>query len=327
MSENKYKILFDVVPVPIIELDYGALSRLAQQLRTQTVTNVRKYLSENQSLIRETFANARITEANPVALKFFRARDKKDLLTRLNAIFSNGAAAVLTEQFVSLLEGQQEFSSELKYAASSGKLLDVCLKVTVLPGCEKSFSKVVLSFQDITPWKSVERQLRKKAQLDSLTQLYNHTTIIQRINEELIRAKRYGSSLTCMMIDLDNFKVINDKLGHQRGDYVLKQVAQMIRSGVRQVDLVGRYGGDEFLLILPETKVQDAKLTANRIHNIFASKLLKSRKVASFQISLSIGISGYPSAQNVSDAKDLIALADKAMYEAKKGGRNRTVIR
>ena len=148
---------------------------------------------------------------------------------------------------------------------------------------------------DITPWKELERQLRRRSQLDGLTKLYNHNTINRCLEEELIRAKRYGLSLSCIMIDLDHFKIVDDKFGHQRGDNVLKKVAKMIKDCFRKADIVGRYGGDEFLVILPETKTENAKIAAKRIHRIFEEKILKYQQLMSFHISLSMGIAGYPS--------------------------------
>jgi len=320
---DKYKHIFDHVPVAILEMDYTPLSQLARQLSKQTVTNIRQYLSEHPVIVRKTFKKIKLLDTNNAAFSLFGTKSKRELLESLDKTFSTVALDVLIEKFVALLSGDKEFSGEFKCrSADKKKMLDVFLRVSVPSRKKGDLSRVIVSFLDITPWKKIERQLRKRAQLDGLTKLLNHNTIMQRLSDELIRAKRYGLSLSCLMIDLDHFKIINDKFGHQRGDMVLKQVAGMIKKSVRNVDLVGRYGGDEFLIILPETKALNARYAARRIQSIFSAKVFKYQRIISFHIALSIGIAGYP-AKKVKDEKDMITLADKAMYMAKKAGRNR----
>ena len=322
---KKYKSIFDHSPIAILELDYSSLAVLAQQLKAQTVTNIRQYLTEEVNLVKKTFRDIRVLEANQAALDLYRARNKKELRSNLISSFTASAVDILVEHFIALLQGEKNFSGEFKGRFPDPKLQDIFIKVAVPGHGEERFSRVIVTLLDITIWKRLERQLRKRAQLDSLTGLFNHNTIMQRLEEELIRTKRYGLSLSCMMIDLDHFKLINDKFGHPRGDQVLKQVATMIKNCFRKVDIVGRYGGDEFLIVLPETKPRMARFAALRIQNMFANKLFKYQKIISFHIALSIGITGYP-AKRVKEAKDLIALADKAMYDAKGLGRNRIAI-
>src|SRR3989344_7749780 len=115
-----------------------------------------------------------------------------------------------------------------------------------------------------------------------------------------------------MMIDVDHFKVINDAYGHQKGDQIIRRVAAALKKSIRQVDVIGRYGGDEFFIILPETKAQNAKTAAARIQNIFATKGFIIRANTAVKVALSIGISGFP-ANNVKEAKDLITRSDNAM--------------
>ncbi|MDP2654789.1 MAG: GGDEF domain-containing protein [Candidatus Omnitrophota bacterium] len=321
---KKYETIFEHSPVAILVLDYSPLAALGRQLQAQTVTNIRQYLLEHIDVVKRTYRNIRVLETNRAALQLFGAGNKRELYTGLVKTFSTMAIDILVEQFVALLEGDREFAGEFKCKSAKGKFQDVFLKVSI-PGKTGGFQKVIAALQDITIWKRLERELRKRAQLDGLTRLLNHNTIMQRLEEELIRSKRYGLSLSCMMIDLDHFKVINDKFGHPRGDQVLKHVAVMIKNCVRKVDIVGRYGGDEFLIVLPETKSRNARYAAMRIQNMFANKMFRYQRLISFRIALSIGISGYPS-RKVKASKDLVALADKAMYDAKKSGRNRIAV-
>ena len=323
--QKKYKDTFNYAPVAILELDYSFLTKIEQQLKKQTVTNIRQFLFEHSYLIINNYHNIRIKEANQNAYDLFGVRNKTELLHSFVKTFATSATDVLIEQVVAILNKEERFGGEFKSKFCNNKFLDIFIRISVVENKKFPYSRIIVALQDITMWKRLERQLRKKAQLDSLTKLLNHNAIMRRLEEELIRAKRYGLSLSCMMIDMDHFKVVNDKFGHQRGDQVLKRVATMIKNSVRTVDIVGRYGGDEFLLVLPETKPMNAKYAANRIQHIFNEKLFRYQKMISFHISLSIGITGYPSSK-VKDSKDLITLADRAMYSAKKAGRNRISI-
>lgn len=318
-AKSSYRQIFDKAPVAIVEIDFGVIHDLARDLKEQTVSNIRKFLSDHTALVKKTFKNIKILNANRAAFDLWECGSKTELSERLHAHFQGASLDVLVEMFVSFLQEETAFTSEFKLKTSHKKYLDIFLKTAVDKG---DFRRALFTFQDITIWKRVERQLRKKSQLDGLTKLYNHNAISERLEEELIRAKRYGLSLSCLMVDLDHFKVINDQFGHQRGDQVLKKVASMIKNCVRKVDLVGRYGGDEFLVILPETKAEFAKYAAARIQKIFSEKSFRYRNNITFRITLSIGISGFPS-KKIKDAKEMISLSDRAMYMAKKAGRNR----
>ena len=320
-----YKELFDFCPTAILEVDYSPLNKLRSQLQAQTVTHIKQFLLEHPAAVRKAFHNIKVLGANTAALKQFHAKNKKDLTNTLVKVFTVYAMDVLIDQCVALLEGDQSFSGECRFIIVKRQYQDLSFRLVVPPRCRKNLKGVVVSFSDISCFKKIERQLKRRAQLDGLTNLLNHVTIMQRLDQELVRAKRYGLSLSCLMVDLDHFKVINDKFGHPKGDALLKRVAHMIKDCIRKSDVIGRYGGDEFLVVLPETTSQNAVYAANRIQKLFSVKRAQDAKVAQFYLSLSIGIAGYPS-KNIKDCKDFIALADKAMYEAKKSGRNQIAL-
>lgn len=162
--------------------------------------------------------------------------------------------------------------------------------------------------------------LEKMAVTDDLTRLYNHRYFVKRLNEEFKRAKRYGTPLSCLMIDIDDFKKINDTYGHQSGDIVLQEVAKVIRNSVRETDVLARYGGEEFAVILPHTDREDAFHLANRIRvavNSFRSGTLGGGEL----ITVSIGVSTYPGS-GVEDMDDLVRRADDGLYQAKGRGKD-----
>ena len=318
-------MIFEYLPIAIWEEDLSILAKLRKNLESRSVMNFRNYLTTNPELVKKTFRQIKIIDINKAAVKLYGAKSKEALISNLGKNFSPDLLNILIDEFASLLEGKSSFESEFKMRATDGTTHDVLIKVAVPDLYKDSFYRVIVTLQDITDRKKLERNLRQRAQIDGLTKLLNHNSIAQRLEQEVLRAKRYRLTLSCFMIDLDNFKSVNDQFGHQKGDQVLKRVATLIKNSLRKVDIVGRYGGDEFLVILPETNPENAKIAAKRIQDLFYSKPFKFQKGAPITITLSTGISGYPR-HEVEHGKDLIALADKAMYKAKKMERDRIVI-
>ena len=166
-------------------------------------------------------------------------------------------------------------------------------------------------------------QLERLAMRDPLTGLFNRRYIEQRMDEELSRLQRYGAALSILLFDIDNFKAINDTHGHAVGDKVLKQVATAFVDSVRQVDLVARFGGEEFLLVLPNTGLAAAELTGARLCKQIAGA---SKVVTDDGLTVSVTISGGVSAARADDQtwKATVERADSALYEAKAAGKNCT---
>lgn len=163
-------------------------------------------------------------------------------------------------------------------------------------------------------------KLEKLAIRDGLTGLYNHHHFREVLRNEYRKAKRHVQPLSCIMLDLDHFKSVNDTHGHQFGDLVLEQSANILRRLVRDTDFVARYGGEEFFIILPNTTMKGAFILAERIRNAFSNNIFKKRNIAQ-TVTVSIGISA-SSDDNVISDEGLIANADKALYRAKWRGRN-----
>ncbi len=160
--------------------------------------------------------------------------------------------------------------------------------------------------------------LSQQAIRDDLTGLYNRRHIFQILKEEISSSNRYSESLSLMMIDLDKFKKINDKYGHQFGDFMLQNVARIILSNIRESDRLGRYGGEEFLLILPHTDLESAKTVALRIGRAVEEAGFGENNV---RMTVSIGVCSY----HGNSLEEFVERADELMYQAKKTGRNRFV--
>ncbi len=161
----------------------------------------------------------------------------------------------------------------------------------------------------------------ERANTDGLTGLYNHRTFQEKLEAELKRTDRTGSPLSLVILDIDNFKQFNDTYGHQTGDYILKNLADILISEIREIDIAARYGGEEFSVILVDTGSEESVKTAQRLRKkIAGSKFNYENKT--LNITASFGISTYPAF--CEDKSTLIKQADRALYSSKEAGRNRT---
>jgi diguanylate cyclase (GGDEF)-like protein len=162
------------------------------------------------------------------------------------------------------------------------------------------------------------------ASTDALTGLFNRRRFADVLKREFAVTKRYRNTLSCLLMDLDHFKQINDRFGHDAGDQVLKEVARRILSSLREVDLAARYGGEEFVILLPHTSKPDARIVAERLlHNVRKQSFHFGSEVLT--VTTSIGCAGNSDVLSGS-AEDMVKAADKALYEAKAAGRNRLVM-
>jgi len=168
------------------------------------------------------------------------------------------------------------------------------------------------------------RALSEVSSRDTLTGLYNRWYVIEKIDSEINRALRHGSPMSLLMLDIDHFKRINDTWGHSAGDQVLKAIGQLLRDSCRVYDVPGRYGGEEFCIVLPETRMGNTTVVAERIRQRLESTELSCGD-ESITVTASIGIAGMDesgSSEILSPAA-LIDRADRALYSAKSRGRNR----
>ncbi|WP_372965777.1 diguanylate cyclase [Marinobacter sp.] len=173
---------------------------------------------------------------------------------------------------------------------------------------------------DISDRKKLEQELEKMATRDSLTGLLNRRELNRVLEEELVRAQRYQRPLAILWIDFDHFKNINDNWGHAAGDLVLCSVSRILESSVRSVDSVGRFGGEEFVVVLPEMGEKEALETAERLRKKVRHKPVQLESGHKVPVTVSIGVSVYPI--HGTSLGTLSAAADKAMYQAKKQGRD-----
>ncbi|MHB9024670.1 MAG: diguanylate cyclase [Armatimonadota bacterium] len=169
-----------------------------------------------------------------------------------------------------------------------------------------------------------QQLLTALAAMDELTNVFNRRHVLQRLDEEMHQHRRNGCPLSCTMLDVDFFKSVNDRYGHLAGDAALKHVAQTIKDSLRMSDIVGRYGGEEFLIILPETGRQKALDIAERIRLIVAeTSVIPCLEGDGLRVTVSLGVT---SLEETDTIDSLISRADSALYRAKDAGRNRTEV-
>jgi diguanylate cyclase (GGDEF)-like protein len=165
-------------------------------------------------------------------------------------------------------------------------------------------------------------RLTRQAQTDSLTDLANRRALDERLDDEVDHARRLGTNVAFVIADIDNFKSINDTHGHQTGDEVLRRVARTFADAVRELDLPGRYGGEEIALVLPGTNLTGARALSEKIRKALEELAHATPDGIPFQVTASFGAACFPAQSN---AEDLVAAADAALYEAKRTGKNRVV--
>jgi diguanylate cyclase (GGDEF)-like protein len=165
------------------------------------------------------------------------------------------------------------------------------------------------------------RALRSLIMRDGMTGLYNHVSIKEQLLREMARSKREGTSLALAMVDLDFFKKINDTYGHQVGDQVIRAIAHILQQRLRHGDLIGRYGGEEFAVIMPGTSAAAARRALDGIRDMFGTLAHKADETV-FHATFSAGVTELAHAGDGADPADLFRLADEALYAAKRAGRN-----
>ena len=182
-------------------------------------------------------------------------------------------------------------------------------------------SQAAVSVENVDLHETVQRQ----AVTDELTGLFNHRRFQEVIAAEVERARRYDAEVGLIMLDIDNFKRVNDTYGHLQGDMVLREVARVLRQSAREIDEPARYGGEEMAVALPQTDLDGAYRFAERVRQrIEALELPLLDGDGSLRVTASFGVASLSSAPQ-SDKEGLVAAADAALYRAKRSGKNRTV--
>lgn len=220
--------------------------------------------------------------------------------------------------FYIIMRSSREESRDVSRALSAGAN-DYIFKMTDPMELKARLGVGIRTVQLETQLIELNHRLQRLARMDSLTELLNHAAILKELDLELDRGRRERSSTSVLMLDLDNFKAINDTYGHQTGDRVLVKLSKLLKDKCRSFDRIGRYGGEEFLLVLPRTGTSDATSIGNRIR-IALSDLNMDDIVEELRITCSIGACS--ATESLQHSSALVAAADAALFRAKRAGRN-----
>jgi diguanylate cyclase (GGDEF)-like protein/PAS domain S-box-containing protein len=237
--------------------------------------------------------------------------------TLLDAICEEDRPLIASMIQVALAKGYAE--AEARIAHGNGQMQWRFLTARRVDIAGKSF--LVGTGLDVTEHKKLERELEHQARTDFLTGVPNRRHFLDLADLELARARRYGRPFSLLMLDLDLFKNVNDRYGHHAGDLTLQKVVEVCGQILREVDVVGRLGGEEFGIILPETDAEQALQVADRVRQAVAVASVALPKGGSVGITTSIGVATYSEADPDVDA--VLNRADRALYQAKRSGRDR----
>ncbi len=262
----------------------------------------------------------RVQHANPAAAEVY-GRTEEDLLGLELAEICRGAG---TEEIGERLSGDQPFDREAEQQRADGSTFFAHIRGVSIRGAADHTLGYVVVVRDISHQKEMERQLERLATTDQLTDLANRRTFDLRLAEELSRTSRHGSQVGLAILDVDNFKQLNDTYGHQAGDSALALIAYVLASSVRAEDTVCRYGGEEFAIIAPETGARKLAALCERLRaTMAATPVHKAPDGTEVKVTLTAGVSCAEGAEKSFD--QLVREADSAMYEGKAAGRDRVV--
>jgi diguanylate cyclase (GGDEF)-like protein/PAS domain S-box-containing protein len=292
----------------------------AQQSELMATQKLRMHFDSTPLAVVEWDPRTRVTAWNPAAQDIFGFADHEILGQSLTALLSSTAerpnAEAMCRELLDLSEGNK---TTLVNVTRTGHTIHCEWYNTPLVDAAGRLTGFVSLVQDITERLNTERTIHYMAHHDALTGLPNRRLMQDRLNQAIMAARRKQCHVAVLFLDLDRFKVVNDTLGHDTGDFILKDVARRLVDCVREVDTVSREGGDEFVVVLPDLeRPENARLVAEKILQELANPV----EIGGHEIHItpSIGISHYPN--DATDVHQLLKHADNAMYQAKDAGRN-----
>ncbi|MEN4046089.1 sensor domain-containing diguanylate cyclase [Sulfurimonas sp. NWX367] len=287
-------------------------------LERKKVQLLAQALEQTDDMVLITDANGIIEYVNDSVIEKTKY-EREELIGNKTNIFKSGKH---TQEFYknlweTILAGKN-YHNILIDKTKDDRLYYADLKITPLFDENRNIQNFVSTSTDITSRIEMEKELKKLATIDSLTEIYNRYKIDDAINIEIQRYKRYKEPFCILMFDIDHFKVVNDTYGHDIGDRVLKALSRLVLKHIRKTDIFGRWGGEEFVVILENTTKEKAVVIAEKIRKRVEAYTIDKK----YKITISIGVAEYQEPQT---REELVKKADDALYRAKQNGRNQVV--
>lgn len=299
-----------IMPVSLLVISYGILKYDFLEIRTLA----RETIFENNFAGMVVLGpGKRVIDYNKAAEKFFKA---------LNITLDNYPIERILERQPELLEiFESKSSCDFSFVKDNEERF---FEIDVVPlgNPDDENTKMLKTIRDVTEERKIQEKLKFLATTDSLSGLYNRAEFMNLAKKEFASAKKNNEELSLLIMDLDNFKNINDTFGHAAGDEMIREIGSIIKSGFRKTDIAGRIGGEEFAVVLKNASLEEAKKAAQNFR-----KTVEKRKVVFgghvISLTVSIGVAAIRvGTDDVNDIEDILKMADDALYRAKAKGRN-----
>lgn len=297
-------------------------SRMAYELEASE-TRFRQLFEDSPLPYEALDVHGRIIDANKAWLEMMATSDQEAIGKSFGDFMPEAEWRKFLHQFPSLIKQGSISNLHLNVMAGDGKMLDVELNGRVAYDSSGNFKQTHSILQNITERKEMESKLQRLARTDPLTGLANRRYFFELADRSRNQCARYHRSYALMMLDIDHFKSVNDTYGHDIGDVVLKATADEMNQLLRDIDILGRLGGEEFAIAMPETTLSSALNIAERIRSSIEQNALQTGQ-GEVRFTISIGIAELSEANESNE--QLLKQADKLLYRAKQNGRNRVEI-
>jgi diguanylate cyclase (GGDEF)-like protein/PAS domain S-box-containing protein len=308
-SEKRFRRMFEDSPVALRLEDCSKLKKWTSKIQAHSKSGLHAYLKEYPDQFSTLCKSRNIISVNLAALSFFKATSKKSLQDNLCTVLSEGPRASHIDIVQAFMDGETSLEKELIYKSLDGVIKYAITKITILPGYEDTWSRVLFSNMDITERKLSEERLSYISFHDMITGVFNRAFY----EEEMKRMEKSRLRPVSIIVgDMDNLKLINDKYGHQAGDKALKLVADVMKNCLRSEDLIARIGGDEFAILLPNVDENLALKVKQRILDQIEASNQNSEIGFPVHISLGCGM-----VNNDALFMDVFKQADAQMYQEK----------